>query len=997
METFCPDGTGTPTVCPIEGTPTVCPKVYTACPPEPATVCPVETRCPEIATQCVIEPIPTVCPEVATECPVRETQCNLMNVPTKCNPDLLTFCPDGTRTPTICPDDPTFCPENVTQCQGEWTVCNGQFTICTEPTVCSGGETICQPVETSCPTEPTRCYPDLPTICADGSGTRTICPEDPTKCPVEETVCPLDHVETFCPIIETECPRIETRCPVQPTRCYPDMQTICEDGTGTPTVCPEDVTKCPKLITICVCETQLPMEPTQCYPEPTTCYVEPTKCGEEPTICYDEPTRCYPAPTVCYNEPTICTQEPTVCYDQPTVCTNVPTVCYTRPTECYSTGEDHSGWFSRISTPVSFSVDRKAEGLNPAQSSPNDVFSLGTAGGHGKATQGEIFQSSGAFGASPDVTNALRISGVLGLAVGPIAPPPAPLPPASLPAALGLADGDNVDALSYGKDGGYVLHFSVDAKSPGKPGTDVNYQAVISPPGAAAFPAPTNTDGGDPGHEAAGDIFKSKAFAKFGSYTTPGPAPSASAHELELDEKALGLQAAAIDGAKLGPPEDNLDALEIADAGDPEWGVDLDTDGLPDPERCVFFSIDKTSPTASGGTPVPLSACILVTKGPVRSFSVYASPDTMGLDPGDDLDALALSDVETLGVLDPGFDEALFSLAPGSPTLSASGRSPADVFYTKFDGTHSLYASADELGLLACCNIDALDISASCPELPTIAPVVPTECPRNTTVCPATPTECGVSDVVTRCTMITICPEITTQCPAVQTRCPKHPTKCQQAATICASQLGVATQCPDNPTYCSTVATQCPSIPTHCAAADLAAATICPDNSGTATVCPRKPTHCPRAATRCPQEQTTCSAIAPVTQCRQITVCPEETTFCPKVATSCPLDVTLCTGLTTNCPDDAGVTTCSGLTTVCPAVVTSCPSWPTRCVASVSITTCPDATGGTWTVCPTSRTRCPLAPNCTVSTADVSIDCKVNVLDLIHARNQIGWICSPLD
>ena len=28
---------------------------------------------------------------------------------------------------------------------------------------------------------------------------------------------------------------------------------------------------------------------------------------------------------------------------------------------------------------------------------------------------------------------------------------------------------------------------------------------------------------------------------------------------------------------------------------------------------------------------------------------------------------------------------------------------------------------------------------------------------------------------------------------------------------------------------------------------------------------------------------------------------------------------------------------------------------------------------------------------------DVNGDGKINVLDLIHARNQIGWICSPLD
>jgi hypothetical protein len=62
------------------------------------------------------------------------------------------------------------------------------------------------------------------------------------------------------------------------------------------------------------------------------------------------------------------------------------------------------------------------------------------------------------------------------------------------------------------------------------------------------------------------------------------------------------------------------------------------------------------------------------------------------------------------GFLDPGFDSALFSLSPGSPTLGLGGYLPGDVFITAFGGVFSLYASAGSLGLLPGDNIDALDI-----------------------------------------------------------------------------------------------------------------------------------------------------------------------------------------------------------------------------------------------------------------------------------------------
>ena len=82
----------------------------------------------------------------------------------------------------------------------------------------------------------------------------------------------------------------------------------------------------------------------------------------------------------------------------------------------------------------------------------------------------------------------------------------------------------------------------------------------------------------------------------------------------------------------------------------------------------------------------------------------------MGLLEGDDLDALAL--FNPTGEL--GDAHAYFSLAPGSPTLTSWGASPADVFYTDFSGASSSYVvfTAADLGLLPTDNVDALETNA---------------------------------------------------------------------------------------------------------------------------------------------------------------------------------------------------------------------------------------------------------------------------------------------
>ncbi len=420
------------------------------------------------------------------------------------------------------------------------------------------------------------------------------------------------------------------------------------------------------------------------------------------------------------------------------------------PAVCYSVDGGLSSP-ARNGAPLT-PLPNPAEGLivpDPRHAVPNDVYALGwSPGGNAYETEGEIFQSAGdPLGAPPNVSNVDRMSSALGIGPAPGGPPflgpfspnpgaPAPAPPPGALGTFGLKSGDNVDALSFGRDSGDVLLFSVDPATAGVPGTHVRIHAVTSPLGAAAaLPFPTNPGGGNPGNEAAGDVFKSLPLAPFGSYIplhyatgnylTPA---TVAANELAIDEFLLGLQAPALNGSALGAPEDDLDGLELSDAGDPIFGVDLIDNGTgigpPDgvPDRFVFFSLDTASVSIAPALFDPDDVLLVPPGG--FGFGLFADgASDIGLLVGDDIDALAVSDVTIPGgppgVLDPGLDEALFSLHPGSPSvllgpdgIAATGDevSAADIFYTSFTGGNVLYASAAALGLLASDNVNAIDI-----------------------------------------------------------------------------------------------------------------------------------------------------------------------------------------------------------------------------------------------------------------------------------------------
>ncbi|MBN2561639.1 MAG: thrombospondin type 3 repeat-containing protein [Phycisphaerae bacterium] len=224
------------------------------------------------------------------------------------------------------------------------------------------------------------------------------------------------------------------------------------------------------------------------------------------------------------------------------------------------------------------------------------------------------------------------------------------------------------------------------------------------------------------------------------------PAPFNS-NVLVYDELNLGLQAPAVACSALGAPEDDLDALE-ADTGD---AIDPGRDGIPDGVSLfAYFSLDWNSITimmptddpfpgmctgsdawAAGGDGVTPDDILISPPPalPIPLFAIFArGVMDIGLVPGDDIDALVLFDGLTPGVLDPGWEVALFSLAAGSPSLTganpnmppppAAGYSPADVYWTRFQGPLGpiwLYASAAQQGLLPTDELNALDIGYAFP------------------------------------------------------------------------------------------------------------------------------------------------------------------------------------------------------------------------------------------------------------------------------------------
>lgn len=253
-----------------------------------------------------------------------------------------------------------------------------------------------------------------------------------------------------------------------------------------------------------------------------------------------------------------------------------------------------------------------------------------------------------------------------------------------LQGALGLNANDNVDGLSANtltpETLTYYLVLSADRPSVGQAGTPFRGEAVNNQ--AASDLWRTNLTGGSPAAGMAGG----------GCVPFVIPTPP---HSLHRNQTAFNLIQTAAPGIAAGVPLDNIDAVEM-DV--------LDTDGNGIHDVDVYLSLDPASPNLlTSGADIYFAPA----GAPFGPFSV---PAQVGLMPGDDIDSLVIWDRGILGAPDPGVDFALFSLAPGSPTLVAFGLSPAMIFVTHFSGNFCPFVGPGQLGLVMADNVDGLDV-----------------------------------------------------------------------------------------------------------------------------------------------------------------------------------------------------------------------------------------------------------------------------------------------
>lgn len=231
-------------------------------------------------------------------------------------------------------------------------------------------------------------------------------------------------------------------------------------------------------------------------------------------------------------------------------------------------------------------------------------------------------------------------------------------------------DQDDLDALSYGADFGpkdeETIAFSVAPGSTGLPGSAVAAQAACTP--------------AQPQADEFSSVLGGTNTLVFDGDGVNGACPTV--FSLGLIER---------------PQSDDLDAL----VDQPPSYVDGNNDGVP--ERPVIFSLAPGSPslTQIGAGP----ADVLYTMNGVLPI-VYASAASLGLQAGDDLDALCLSDNGIGFSFTPGTDRMLFSLAAGSPTLASIGASAADVLQPGAPVTVAVHAA--QLGLQNSDDLDAL-------------------------------------------------------------------------------------------------------------------------------------------------------------------------------------------------------------------------------------------------------------------------------------------------
>jgi hypothetical protein len=339
--------------------------------------------------------------------------------------------------------------------------------------------------------------------------------------------------------------------------------------------------------------------------------------------------------------------------------------------------------------------------------------------------QGPTGGPLGPFSGVPDSFTGARIdegSILTAFIPGPPGPNPAspgPLPPpgmmtsailsgaGTVPGGLGITPGllgaVELDALSYGRDQGPQLAFSVD-------------EFAVGIPGAPVFPNVTSEGAGGT-REASADV-----YTYLGPAVPTGPGPVIGNKGL-IDGNGVG----PFGGPGLGLREPNPPTPgQPFDQGDNLDAVDLDT-MINNVKGPVFFSMDSDLADPLEGFPANSGTALgngfvggdVVVTPAVGSglIGVYAPAAALGLDLNgldtDDLDALILRDdgaVNAVGMpfFDPAADFLLFSVRRGSAVIGALDSllglpiEEGDVLTLPVAGagTPSIFIPAERLGLM---------------------------------------------------------------------------------------------------------------------------------------------------------------------------------------------------------------------------------------------------------------------------------------------------------
>lgn len=313
-------------------------------------------------------------------------------------------------------------------------------------------------------------------------------------------------------------------------------------------------------------------------------------------------------------------------------------------------------------------------------------------------------------GANPPLLGPLPTPGIeVGGLAGPIG-----AVPGGLGIFPGLAGGPELDALSYGRDKGCVLYFSVDEFAFGVPS-----------------PLPPNvfSEGAVGALEASADVFRFLGLALFP--TPPGP-PIGNTSFTDGD----GLFPSGLPGVGLIEPNPPTLGL-LPDPGDNLDAVNIDTT-CADVSGLIFFSLDASFPdflevfpanTATAFANGFSGADVLVSSagaGPVLAIPAF----DLGLDLAgfgtDDLDALAYDDADGSVTLTPG-DTIYYSVRRGSAVIGTPDSffgvpiEEGDVLTTAGPGVPpGIFLAAEVMGLgtiragtagpFGADDVDALDI-----------------------------------------------------------------------------------------------------------------------------------------------------------------------------------------------------------------------------------------------------------------------------------------------